>query len=383
MEYDWRWYYLEGPIPKCVGNLSTSLVILHFNANKLSGLIPSTFRKNCSIESINLNGNKLEGSIPQSIINCQGLRGIDIGDNEMRGAFPFWMETLPQLRILILRSNKFDGTMLVDSNTQQPFQKLQVLDVSQNAFVGSLPNRYFKNFRGMIDAKENQTDSEAYWFLRLIELKITVKGLEQLLERLLTTFTTIDLSSNKFSGSIPPSVGNLNSLRYLNLSHNTLKEHIPPSLGGMGLLESLDLSSNKLDGKIPGGLARLTFLAKLNLSMNNLKGEIPQSTQLSTFGNESYVGNVGLCGFPLTKKCAPSDGKPVFPRDDEYEFIDGFGWQCVVMGYGSGFVVGIGIGYMIIRSGRPRWLVEFFYGVGYKYKTKKRRHKAAPTRRGT
>ena len=68
---------------------------------------------------------------------------------------------------------------------------------------------------------------------------------------------------------------------------------------------------------------------------------------------------------------------------DEYEFIDGFGWRCVVMGYGSGFLVGIGIGYMIIRSGRPRWLVEFFYGVGYKYKTKKRRHKAAPTRRGT
>ena len=48
-------------------------------------------------------------------------------------------------------------------------------------------------------------------------------------------------------------------------------------------------------------------------------------------------------------------------------------------------VVGIGFGYMIIRSGRPTWLLEFFFGVGYKYKTKKTRNKAspAPTRRGT
>ncbi|XP_042012458.1 receptor-like protein 9DC3 [Salvia splendens] len=166
----------------------------------------------------------------------------------------------------------------------------------------------------MIDAKENQID-DANLFLRFIRLKLTLKGLDQLLLWLLDTLTTIDLSSNRFSGSIPPSLGNLNTLRFLNLSRNTLGGHIPSSLGRMSLLESLDLSSNKLDGEIPSGLARLTFLAKLNLSMNNLEGQIPQSTQLSTFGNESYVGNVGLCGFPLTKKCEGSDGKPVFPQD--------------------------------------------------------------------
>ncbi|XP_042065433.1 receptor-like protein 9DC3 [Salvia splendens] len=329
-----------------------------------------------------MNGNRLEGMIPQTIVNCHDLQGIDIGENKIRGVFPFWMETLPQLRILVLRSNKLGGTFLVYSNTNKPFPKLQVLDVSQNAFVGSLPDRYFKNFRAMIDVKENQTNDGANSFLKTIELKLTLKGLDQLLQRLLDTFTTIDLSSNRFSGIIPPSVGNLNCLRYLNLSHNTIRGHIPPSLEGMSLLESLDLSSNRLDGEIPDGCARLTFLAKLNVSMNNLKGQIPQSTQFSTFGNESYVGNVGLCGFPLTKHCERIDEKSILSQDDDDEFIDGFGWQCVVMGYGTGFVVGIGIGYMIIRSGRPRLLGEFIFGIGYNNRMKRRNREKTRLRRG-
>ncbi|XP_057785006.1 receptor-like protein 19 [Salvia miltiorrhiza] len=300
------------------------------------------------------------------------------------------MEALPKLRVLILKSNKFDGNMSLPSRSNLPFQKLQVLDISDNEFVGSLPQTYFKNFRAMMDVKENKTDLylDDQTFLYFLEMRITLKGLDQLLNRLLKTFTTIDLSSNNFSGSIPDSIGNLNSLRYLNLSHNNLMGHIPASLGNISVLESLDLSSNKLEGGIPSELTSLTFLAKLNLSMNDLVGQIPQSTQFSTFENDSYVGNLRLCGFPLTRKCNEENGQRMQPEeqddeDDDYGFIDGFGWRSVVMGYGSGIIVGIGIGCWIIRFGRPRWLVEFFFGVGYTYKKKKKktRKRATPTQR--
>ncbi|XP_057803776.1 receptor-like protein 43 [Salvia miltiorrhiza] len=226
-------------------------------------------------------------------------------------------------------------------------------------------------------------------FLYYLEMRITLKGVNQLLKkRLLKTFTTIDFSSNKFSGSIPNSMGNLNSLRYLNLSHNNLMGHIPASLGNISVLESLDLSSNKLDGGIPSDLTRLTFLEKLNLSMNDLVGQIPQSNQFSTFENDSYIGNLRLCGVPLTRKCNEENGRQMQPEEeeeDEYGLIDGFGWRSVVMGYGNGLIVGIGIGCCIIRFGRPRWLVEFFFGVGYTYKKnkkkKKTRKRATPTQR--
>ncbi|XP_047953189.1 receptor-like protein 9DC3 [Salvia hispanica] len=301
------------------------------------------------------------------------------------------MEGLPKLKVLVLRSNKFGGNTSLPSPTKLPFPKLQVLDISHNAFVGYLPNRYFNNFKAMMEARQRDDTNKPYDFndkdyLRFVDMIVTLKGQDQLLKRLLETFTTIDLSSNSFSGTILPSIGNLKNLKYLNLSHNILTGHIPSYLGNLSELESLDLSTNKLDGEIPNELTRLTFLAKLNLSMNNLVGQIPRSNQFSTLENDSYMGNLGLCGVPLSRKCKEDDGKSMQPaeeEDDEYEFIDGFGWRCVVMGYGSGFILGTGIGYMIIRSGRPRWLVEFFFGVGYKYKTKKRSNRAAPTRMGT
>ncbi|KAL8518178.1 hypothetical protein ACS0TY_009516 [Phlomoides rotata] len=221
----------------------------------------------------------------------------------------------------------------------------------------------------MIDVKENTTE-EGNWFKYYDEsMTFVFKGLEHHVERILTTFTTIDMSENKFSGSIPESMGRLNSLRYLNLSHNNLTGHIPSSLGNMSMLESLDLSSNSLDGEIPSQLTDLTFLAKLNLSMNNLSGRIPQSRQFLTFENDSYIGDQGLCGTPLTNKC--EKGRVEIPdpeEDDEYGFFDGFTWQVVTLGYGCGFLIGVGMGYISLRYIWPRWLLELFFGVNYNTK---------------
>ncbi|XP_034674488.1 receptor-like protein 9DC3 [Vitis riparia] len=185
---------------------------------------------------------------------------------------------------------------------------------------------------------------------------VTIKGLEIELVKILNTFTTIDLSSNKFQGEIPESIGNLNSLRELNLSHNNLVGHIPSSFGNLKLLESLDLSSNKLIGRIPQELTSLTFLEVLNLSQNHLTGFIPRGNQFETFGNDSYNGNLGLCGFPLSKKCTTNE-TPEPSKEADAEFESGFDWKITLMGYGCGLVIGLSLGCFIFLTGKPEWFV--------------------------
>ncbi|GLT57573.1 hypothetical protein SLA2020_305380 [Shorea laevis] len=349
--------YLSGKIPNC---LPKSISVLNLQANYFDGNIPFGFRRSCGLQNLNLHGNHMDGLLPRSLVNCSKLEVLDVGNNNIEDTFPHWMESLPDLQVLVLRSNKFHG--FVQSTKESPsFLKLRVLDLSNNDFVGPLPVQYFENFKAMMDLYRGEGSPEymnvsSYQY----SLVVTWKGFDYELQGILTVFSNIHLSNNKFDGEIPDVIGKLSSLKGLNLSHNNLIGHIPPSLGNLTNLEWLDLSSNKLAGKIPNELVSLTQLSVLNLSNNHLVGRIPQGNQFNTFGNGSYEGNFRLCGIPLSNSC-DGIGKPPssFQEKDE---LWRFGWRVVGLGYGCGVVFGLLMGYHVFRTGKPKWFVSLFDG---------------------
>ncbi|KAL1103309.1 hypothetical protein V6Z11_D05G430600, partial [Gossypium hirsutum] len=358
--------YLSGTIPQCFGNLSYSLEFLSLKKNKFYGTIPPTFTEGCQLSNLNLNGNLLEGPLTPSILNCRGLEVLDLGNNKINDTFPHWLGSLPYLQVLVLKSNHMHGSLRVNSSKSSPFfSKIQIFDLSSNYFSGPLPVRYISSFNAIINLKK-QDSARPYMGVQdftsafyAYSIGIVMKGQDREFVKIFTMWMIIDLSNNQFEGGIPNVIGKLNLLKGLNLSHNNLHGDIPTSIGNLTSLEWLDLSSNRLSGTIPNRLADLPFLSSLNVSENQLHGQIPQGKQFNTFGNDSYKGNKGLCGFPVSKGCNIIEPPPpnVLEKDGSKSNI-AFGWKVVLIGYGCGVVFGMCVGYVVFQTGKPKWLVN-------------------------
>jgi len=186
------------------------------------------------------------------IINCVNLEFLDLGNNMIDDTFPSFLETLPKLKVFILRSNKLHGS-LEDPPVQDSFSKLQIFYLSNNSLSGPLPTEYFNKFKAMMSVDQYMDYMRAKKLSTSYVYSVTLewKGSEIEFSKIQIALNPLDLSCNKFTGKIPESLRKLKYLIQLNLSHNSLIGYIQPSLGNLTNLEPLDLSSNLLAGRIP------------------------------------------------------------------------------------------------------------------------------------
>lgn len=82
------------------------------------------------------------------------------------------------------------------------------MDISQNK-TGSLPVRFFKNFKAMssadkIESRLDYIGNNPYYQDNMM---VTMKGRNMELVKILATFTSINFSKNNFSGKIPIAIG--------------------------------------------------------------------------------------------------------------------------------------------------------------------------------
>ncbi|KAL6650935.1 hypothetical protein ACP70R_009860 [Stipagrostis hirtigluma subsp. patula] len=167
--------------------------------------------------------------------------------------------------------------------------------------------------------------------------------------------TTLDLSDNALEGPIPPALCDwLPFVVSLDLSGNRLSGPLPAELANCRFLNSLKLAGNSLSGQIPASLARLDRLKSLDLSGNRLEGQIPPQLG-ANFPKESFSGNSGLCGRPVSSRCGRGLG-----------------------GAGLGIVIAAGV----FGAAASLLLAYFFWRCTGKSKGGRRRHRRGGSESG-
>ncbi|KAL3735372.1 hypothetical protein ACJRO7_024496 [Eucalyptus globulus] len=285
-----RYFYLSknsltGSIPHSIGNLS-QLFDLSVGANGLQGEIPKTLSKLRGLRFVQLAFNQLTGEIPPGIFNISSIIYFGAGDNQLRGSIPPCIgDTLPSLGYLDFHNNLFTGIIPLSLSNAS---SLRYIYFDYNSFHGPMPTNLgkLKALETMLLAFNQLRDDFSFITSltncsRLVNFVVDnnfLKGqLSDSIGNLSNSIRVIAMSSNTMYGTIPPGIGNLFNLSYLDLSNNSLGGRVPSCIGALHNLHELYLSRNVLTGEIPSSIGNLTLLNRLHLLFNDFYGEMPQS----------------------------------------------------------------------------------------------------------
>ncbi|PON89582.1 Serine/threonine protein kinase [Trema orientale] len=285
----------EGPIIDSL-SIFPKIIGAAFLNNHFKGTISPAFFSNCprSLEALDLANNSFTGEIPVEIGNCTNLWSLSLYNNQFTGELPFSL-TKTVIANLDIEYNNFTGEL--PSKIIGHLPGLKYLHLSYNLMESHDGNT---NLTPFFDALQSCT--------LLVELELAGMNLGGRLPdsigRLGADTNSISLQENKITGSIPPSISNLQKLNILNLSSNRLNETISAEIRNLPQLQQLFLSHNFFSGTIPEVFDRFPLLGLLDLSHNEFSGEIPAS-----LGNLSRLNYLFLNNNRLSGRIPPSLGR--------------------------------------------------------------------------
>ncbi|CAH8258712.1 unnamed protein product [Arabidopsis lyrata] len=230
---------------------------------------------NSRITALGLSTMGLKGRLSGDIGELAELRSLDLSFNRgLTGSLTSRLGDLQKLNILILAGCGFTGSI---PNELGYLKDLSFLALNSNNFTGKIPA-----------SLGNLT--KVYW-LDLADNQLTgpipissgsSPGLDLLLKA-----KHFHFNKNQLSGTIPPKLFSSEMiLIHVLFDGNRFTGSIPSTLGLIQTLEVLRLDRNTLTGKVPENLSNLTNIIELNLAHNKLVGSLPD---LSDMKSMNYV----------------------------------------------------------------------------------------------
>ena len=233
--------------------------------NGLAGRLPQNLGHLARMTELRVEDNALSGRLPRSLMELS-LRELQYAETELcipgDGPFREWLRTIP--------SHQGTGVECAGLSERE------VLEILYDVTDG--PN--WSNRAGWLSATPPgawhgvNVDADG----RVTELLLPRNNLSGPIPPELgglDRLRFVDLQYNALSGSLPPELGDLADLERLHLGHNELAGPIPPELGDLADLWWLELRENELTGNIPPELGDLVDLLVLDLRENELTGPLP------------------------------------------------------------------------------------------------------------
>ncbi|KAJ8758957.1 hypothetical protein K2173_003195 [Erythroxylum novogranatense] len=151
----------------------------------------------------------------------------------------------------------------------------------------------------------------------------------------LNNLQSVLLQNNDISGPIPSTIGKLEKLQTLDLSNNSFGGEIPSSLGELRNLNYLRLNNNSLIGPCPESLSNIQGLSLVDLSFNNLSGSLPKISA-RTF---KIAGNPLICGPKVDNDCSAVFPDPLSlpPDGHKAQSVSGSNSHRVAIAFGASF----------------------------------------------
>ncbi|CAM6027218.1 unnamed protein product [Sphagnum balticum] len=302
---------LRYDIPNGNGSQDTRVIGLSLTGNpNLTGPLPNELAS-LPLNILDLHNNGFSGSIPTNLAQASNLLQLDLSGNQFTGEFPTQFLNTETLQEFSIGSNQLQGT--IQSNAFENLTQLLTLDISDNNFIGPLPNLSSLSILSSLNLSYNK-------FTELPQLPEFLNS-----SQFPTKLVILDISSLNIGGPFPT----WTSSRLMFLEELYL-DNI--NINGTLDITNIQTMMTSIDNSRPQGLR------VLSLRNNNITNVIYNKSLLTERRTIFYLQGNPYCQGSLSG----DDGKTCFCAQFCIISSNKSDWKVIVISTTiSGFLVGL------------------------------------------